>query len=402
MQNFSSIADNLSTSKDSLLAEAAFDTGLNASFVKKLYESYQLKAGGDTAAQSSFLNFIAPKPCFYDPNQFFEQLKSNNVVLEESPKTTNEILFYFNNIAQDASVAAPILFKVVANILKSKNSKFEKVEDQFVSAEEKSSYAVATQLFESANFTSKEEACQNTIALYEGLRDILSRNNSKWGYSYHLENAHAAIIEYLNDEIKLLATQNDIVSVNDTFHDELIHQLITSTVNPMYRDVNNLKTLIPDMQTFVFDLMLLTHAYIEEHKSEMAYASQDTFNEYLKSVTELYKAISSSRSLSRVSYVKSEAKAQMEKEAPDNIYKPNHSFILDDLRLDYEKLNLCEYQLQFKNVIDMLYIIKSCSFEFNIKIRPAIRNYLTKAFNLMGQAEKVILERSKINKYKNW
>lgn len=50
----------------------------------------------------------------------------------------------------------------------------------------------------------------------------------------------------------------------------------------------------------------------------------------------------------------------------------------------------------------MLYIIKSCSFEFNIKIRPAIRNYLTKAFNLMGQAEKVILERSKINKYKNW
>lgn len=215
---------------------------------------------------------------------------------------------------------------------------------------------------------------QEDIQFYTDLKTILARNNKRWGHNYHLDNVYAAICNYLDYEIDYLVNKDNITTVNSNYEDTLIRQLITGELNVMYRDINILRPLIADIQTLNFDLLCLIMCFVKQNAHLNKYISRKTFDEFLAAFKALYGKLSSSRKTSLVL-------------APDSGLG-----ILDGVYIDTNKYDLYLQPLKVQSVVDMLYIMKSCSVDFNLTIRPYMRNFITKAFEVVAKLDHVIAE----------
>ena len=162
----------------------------------------------------------------------------------------------------------------------------------------------------------------------------------------------------------------------------------------MFQYRNTIVEVIPDVQTFVFDLMCLIHNYVENKRDVMSFVSRKKYSEYQDSVKNLFACISSSKAKSRVclNNCKCEEISQ---------YDRHPQTIFDEIKIDYNKIDLYNYPIAYLSCVDMINIVQNCSTEFNFRIRPYIRNFCTKVRELVGTAERIILEQSKTNKYKN-
>lgn len=441
MKTFSSLSDSVksTTSRDQLINLVHTQSGLPKAQIQKMYESFEASGKDWVQINESFKDWLNPKAIvgFKDFFKTFIKKASmlNKQFLTDDEKLllTDELISSIWDTIDNQKVDAINLLNIVSNILILKDPiTFGKVveEAEFIeiisgtnknnSYENKSleeiyneypQYTEYQELYESiqplrkiiqknsnSNTTSgdmldlQQKLDTNETRLFEGLRDLLAKNNKRWGISYHIENSYQKIMEYLNHEIEGIQNDANIVSVSNSFQEQFFNDIFMGTLNLMYRDVNTLKQLIPDIQTLVFDMMTLVHYYVKKHENEMSYINVDTYNQYLMSVKNLYSLISSSRKSSYVLYNNPNT---------DRCTNCNDG-IFGELSIDVQKLGGYTFELQMKNVVDMVYTIKSCSTEFNLKIRPVLRTYVTKTFELLGKAEHIILEKQKINKYKNY
>lgn len=445
MKTFSSLSDSVksTTSKDQLINLVRTQSGLPKAQIQKMYESFEASGKDWKEINESFKDWLNPKTIvgFKDFFKTFIKKASmlNKQFLTDDEKLllTDELISSIWETIDNKKVDAINLLNIVSNILILKDPiSFGKIVEEtgfveivsevnssvaYVNSYENKSleeiyaeypqYAEYQELYESIQPLRKiiqKNSISNTTSgdmlnlqqkldttetrLFEGLRDLLAKNNKRWGISYHIENVYQKIMEYLNHEIEGIQNEANIVSVSNNFQEQFFNEIFMGTLNLMYRDVNTLKQLIPDIQTLVFDMMSLVHYYVKKHENEMSYINVDTYNQYLMSVKNLYSLISSSRKRSYVLY-----------NNPDTVQCTNcNDGIFGELNIDLQKLGGYTFDLQMKNVVDMVYTIKSCSTEFNLKIRPVLRNYVTKTFELLGKAEHIILENQKINKYKNY
>lgn len=84
------------------------------------------------------------------------------------------------------------------------------------------------------------------------------QNNGRWGNNYHLDNVYKTIVEFLDSEIQQIVNDDNLVTIDDNFQIDLIKQMLNhEQLNPMYRNIDVLRTLVPDIQTLVFDCMLV-------------------------------------------------------------------------------------------------------------------------------------------------
>jgi hypothetical protein len=244
---------------------------------------------------------------------------------------------------------------------------------------------------------------QADIHLYTGLRDLLSRNNGVWGNNYHLDNVYNSIWQYLDGEIEELTNKNNVVEINDEFHEKFLIDLIYHQINPMYKSHDILKTLIPDIQTLVFDLIILTTEFIKQHQTELSYLDQDIWDEYFESTTNIIQSIYSSRLSSKLLDV---SQAYNKKKYPNTYIDEYKTRNLRENFMFGPEFNIrltpmYNHQLKIHNIIDCIYIVKSCQNEFNLKIRKLLNVWITKAFEITTRGEKIILSHNNISKYKN-
>ena len=76
-------------------------------------------------------------------------------------------------------------------------------------------------------------------------------------------------------------------------------------------------------------------------------------------------------------------------------------YLVDKLSQSIEssKFNTNIWNISLKSVVDMLNFIKSTSGDFNLKLRPILREYITKSYVLTASVEKAEASLKKIGRY---
>jgi hypothetical protein len=234
--------------------------------------------------------------------------------------------------------------------------------------------------------------------------DILAKNDKSWGYTYHLDNAYVAIVNYLDKEIEELVNIDNVYTVGENFEMDLLKQLVQSDqLNPMYKSIDVLRKLIPDIQTLVFDSMLLVHDYVSRNSYSIQFLNRKTYTEYLEVTKTLFSAISSSTLSSKIIFDKNSEKTE-NNEYPmydDKIYETEFQQIFKNFRIDDKKLDVYNYPIRISSAYELLHIMKACETEFNLRIRKIINLYFTKTYNLLSSTDKVLLEQRNTNRFKN-
>jgi hypothetical protein len=236
--------------------------------------------------------------------------------------------------------------------------------------------------FVSSNSRNEEiELCKEKSALYSSLANVLSKNNKRWGSNYHLDNAYATIKQYMEQEAESMSLKSNTYSVDDEFHLKLLRKVMRgSGIETMYRHHDVLKTLIPDIQTLVFDCAVLIRTYIDSKKDIMSFMNREVYNEYIDTYEKLVGKLHSSRAASKVCY-------------QDTDMMPV---------VDFNKVECYIDNVDVRSMNDLIHIMKSCdqAFNTNIAIRKLLNLHVTKAKEVISGAEKTLLEMKKVNKYK--
>lgn len=412
MKNFSENCQTLKTQKDRLCENFAEQSGLPIEIVQQLYENLSIQGEENISGKFSSLLSVTLKT--------FEQLLNKLfTIIKDSTKNeiNGAILNFLNDNSDDSDSTAFI--KIILYILFVKDNK----NFQTVAAGLNFpvlSTGTSENLFESVginpdfvkqgrvpSIAGVNDDCdiKSEIEFYGDLKTILSRNNRRWGENYHLNNAYEGIMLYLDKEIEYLVNKDNITSIDDEGEDRLIKQLMNGHLNVMYRDVNYLRTEVSDIQTLVFDMMCLVMSFVRKNGDYCRYISRDTFDDFLQAFRQLYSRIINSRTSSRVliPYEKpnTEGLNDSEVECSGRVDRPFQLEILEGVYIDTNKYDVWTQPLKVESVVDCLYIMKSCSVEFNLMIRPFINNFITKSFEVIGKIEHIMIESNKINKYKN-
>lgn len=377
MENFSNISRE--TKVDQFLQEMVNHSGLNISDIKKLYGNFSLNSN----------NFDEIKEKF---NDFFNVNFDNfDLYIDKVSKITENVVnknIEILNILQNLNTDSSNFLKILSHVLYSKNSeKFYSLANDlnihFNLMESNLSVDKIVGVSDNSNI-------EENIFFYDSLKTILAKNNSRWGNNYHLDNVYNTIVNYIENEIQELTTKNSINTVTDSFHMELMNNLLFTSINPMYKNVDILRTLIPDMQTLVFDLVVIINKYVVDNLGVIQNVNVDVYNGYLKALQDLYEKISSSRESSKLC-------ENIEKVNQQNLQSKEYidaklPIFLRSLEIKSSIINTYYNPIVLNNVVDSVYIIKSCSVEFNLSVRPALRNFVTKTFELLSRTEKAIIK----------
>jgi hypothetical protein len=398
MKNFSDTNNDL-TGKDHLIFEMVQQTGLSTEKVTKLYESFALTANHDLQAISeNFRNFINTEK--FDFESFKESVIATakaaaNPQLDDNQRyqiTSDLIRLIEKEVG--FSVDKVTLLEIVCFVLFLKDEKFQKVQSQIQFGNK------MNQLFEAENInlapinvsknnnqTTNLKNAKENVRLYESLKTILSRNEKHWGYNYHLDNAYSAIVEYLDKEIIELVNMDNMVSISNNYHEDIINDFLRGkNPNPLYRSADNIKKLVPDIQTLVFDMMLLVHSYINTNRQQIMFLARGSVMDYENATKNLFASISSSLKDSKVSIINSDISDINIPELlgnGDNIFRA--------FEIDYNKLQLYSYPVTISAALNMVHLMKACSGEFNLKIRGLLNVYVTKTIEILVKTEKRIL-----------
>jgi len=181
-------------------------------------------------------------------------------------------------------------------------------------------------------------------------------------------------------------------SVSNDYHIALINDMLSGNVDPINKNVSSVKQLIPDLQAVVFDMVLLVNRFISANDRTLEYVNRQTFNMYNESANLLLKNIITSVNNSQIidernkkEYLKSPENTNEQESiyyGEDNILYQLTSLISND------KIKYNPWYIGLKSIIDMLNFIKSSSVEFNMNIRPILRTYITKSYELTASVEK--------------
>lgn len=417
MKNFSEI--NLTTNKEQVINMACSSTGLSSNIVEKLYESQKSFGKTDDEINQYFEN-MTNESTKYTSQEFIDEISKlvselslNDGVDGTKHAFTQIFLQILTDFSNEGKLDTINLLDVINEILIIQNPK---AKDKLVPIM-KLNVSENKVLNESFNQTLSIDNNLNTQMLFEGLKEILTKNNKRWGVTYHIQNSYNAIMNYVDEEIQEIELASKLVTTDTHYHMAVINDMLSANVNPMYKNHTNVKELVPDTQTLVFDMMLLINRYFSVHDSSLDFVKKQTYNDYKESASNLLKLTISSFLASQIisdndkrgflgnqkSNVAQENNDCVPLECEGNYYYfSNDDYLINKLSglIDNSKFTKHNvWNMSLKSVVDMLNFIKSASMDYNLKIRPVIRTYITKSFELASSVEKADLQLKKIPRY---
>lgn len=404
MEKFSK---NTKTNKDKLLESFSVESGLPIEACNKLYESL-----GESGFKENIGNFLS-----VNLGNFANSLKSlMSVFKDAAPESINNLILNVlsESAEKDDSVS---FFKVILYLLLMKDkTNFTKIADD-MNIDEKIAGFIKTKsinLFESVGLPSdvfelninnvpvitgfnQGTSVDADVEFYSSLKHLLSRNNKRWGNNYHLERTYDAIQKYLDEEIKYIQNKDAMYTVDSNFENDLIRQLLVGTLPVMYRDINVLRPLISDIQTLTFDMICLFMGFVKTNNQYMKYINRNTTNRMINSFSVVYGKLLSSKAKSHVLLNRelvdvNKTQLKVNNQTLTEIF--SNTYLKDDISKTIGSLDLT-------GAVDILYIIKSCSQDFEIRLRPYLREFVTAGFEYLAKYERIYCELIKTNKYKN-
>lgn len=201
------------------------------------------------------------------------------------------------------------------------------------------------------------------IHFYRNMKLMLSKYSSNYGNNYHINDIYSRIVEYIDKETEYLTNFGNSQEFDRNKYDEFLENLVNNQSNIMSQNVDLLKTMIPDLQKLVYDLVLLFDIYIKEHSTNLRYIDRNLTLDYERYRDILLESISSSKFSSKV-------------------YNNKNDY--------YTRVSTVGAQ-------DCLNIIKSIQNEFNLKIRKIINVYFTKSSELLIRNKQINIQKHNLN-----
>lgn len=379
MRSYTDTINSNATRRDEIINDFVTASGMERNAVIRMFESYQAFGNNLEQIKDKFDNMISPVTSnplaiFNDDSTVFDDNSFNT-------KVGNAV----TEFARENPYDVVGLLNIIANALRVKNPEFSPVFDKL---------EICTDFPEISSYAKLEHSSLNeneniggTVELYSTLKDVLAKNNKRFGVSYHIENVYTEIWNYLNDEIERLTTQKNINSVSEDFKRSLVDSLVRNSVNPMYKQADYIKRACPDIQGLVFDMMMFFDCWVKAQDMRVfTMIDSKIYRGYIQARDNLFMSISSSAKNSVVVVSDSDEFRDWE----ENTFEPN-PYIAQAFR---------QNTVEMLNVADSLVVIKAVQNEFNLNIRPLIDAFFTKASNLLGRAEHIIYELRKISMYK--
>lgn len=244
---------------------------------------------------------------------------------------------------------------------------------------------------------------QETKMLFESIQTLLTKQNRRWGNNYRMDNTYDGIMSYLKADVEKIMLQNELTSTDTNIHMDIIMSMLNNQMNPLYTNFSTLKELLPDVQTLVLDLSLLIEHYIMTNGDALEYTKSSTLFDYRKNSNNLVKLISSSIYSSKIASKNIIQKLCNNNKVNDesSLYNENTPIItLLANNIDFDKIRGYNYRLNISSIAakQMLNLISSASVEFNLKLRPSIKSYVTKALELVNSID---VCNYKLNQFKN-
>lgn len=399
MKSYSEISNSVNTTRrDKVINDFVTKSGLQRVQVTRMFESQAAYGKSIDEIEQTFNELLAPD--ISDPVIIHLQPSNDNGV--KDMKTFNDkIVTIINEFQKSHPLDSVGLLNLAANALLVNNENFKSTFDKIEIANEIPEIVELKQTVTKS--LNESENKSNEIMLFESLREILSKNVSKFGYSYHLENCYQAIWDYLDNEIRNITNEKSILSKSLTFNAEIVDQILNSTISPMYKNIDTLRLSTPDFQSLVFDLMTLIWNW-SEHQDKRVFSmiSKSVYKEYIVATTNLATALWSSRINSTL----------LNAPLPDSCCKDggyhDHELgtgavnqilqSITDLK-DDKKLLFQKWNIEIKSIADCVDLIRTLSTDFDVKLRPYLREFCTKTWNLIGRAEHIIYELERIGQY---
>lgn len=368
---FSQMVD-FSTTKDKIIARVTSDTGLPIENVNTLYESFSLICESDQEIVDKFSTFLDSTIRLDSFDDFKTEvlLFAEKIATAEDDATmdqyTIDLIQFTNDYVGSASVDDFTALQMICYLLSGVNRES----------------SVVSQLNESASisepFSCPEIAANKTF--YRGLKDILGRNNRRWGYNNHLSDVYSTIVAFIGEQTENIINNQLYVEKNDSAHLDIINEIIrTASSNPIYRSVDNIKMVVADIQTFVFDCVVLVNNHLT-YQPNAAFIQESVVTGYNIAADAVYGAISSSKNGSKILMDKTS-------ETIYNGYTGSNFFMMLP-PIDNMKLRMNQ-PVNARQAAEFIQMIRACSADFKLHDRRTLNNFVTKALEYLMRIEKI-------------
>lgn len=385
MRSFTETTNPNATRRDEVIDNFVAASGMERTAAVRMFESYQAFGSNMEEINDHFYAMVHPETTnplaiFADESTVFDDNTFNT-------KASNAIKEFVRQQPYDCVG----LLNIMANVLRVKNPEFAPIFNKLEICNDIPEISHYSEMAKGLN-ENAPAVVNGTVALYESLKDVLAKNNKRFGISYHIENVYNEIWNYLTEEIDKLTVASSITSKSDDFKRGLVDSLMRSSLNPMYFSRDYIVNSCPDVQGVVFDMMAIVECWKNTIDPRIfSMVNSKVLRDYHQAVEALYSSITSSAANSVVV-------ARVEDgSSSDCCYNSRLYFVANN----YVQSCLYSGTFEIHSVIDALQIIKNLSGDFNLTIRPAIHTFVSKAWNLVGRAEHLLYEVRKINKYKN-
>ena len=210
---------------------------------------------------------------------------------------------------------------------------------------------------------------------YNGLANLLSKNNKRWHISNKIETTHGQIQSYINTKISDMQSA-EIVGYEPGADNKILMEYINGVISPLNKSYSSNKLLVNNIQAIVFDMTLAINSYMTRPDTveKLGYIANDKLITYKKTagtiIELLYSSIGESCLLNK-HYVEDIINGKVDTGAGDYA---NNNTIIDDLTnsIGFNSVQM----LKLNSVFSMLTYIHSASGDFNLKIRPALKMYI--------------------------
>lgn len=396
MKSYSEIQNPNSTSRDEIINDFVSQSGMQRSFVVRMFESQQAIGKDAKMIKETFDGLL-------QTGGISESINLTEGTIKTIEEFNNKALEKINEFIKKNPNDGVGLLNLVANIITVRKPDFAKTTktiDIFSEIPEIIKYREDKNLNESYK---QDNGIKSEIALFESLKNVLQYNSSKFNFSYHVETIYQQIWNYLSREINDLTNAENLQSKSSQFLQHLLDSVLNDCFNPMHRSVDVVKHLTPDLQTLVFDLNAFIWNWAEKQdKRTFTMIRKSTYRDFVNATSNLASALWQSRKTS-VFLEPEDTMGNVCGSSYNDSESGNINSILTDLckvKSEYQS-RLKNWNIEFHNLYFCIDLIKGCSVEFNIQTRPYVRDYVTKVWNLLHSCEHIINELNTISKFKN-
>lgn len=322
MKNFSDITIDNTSKRERIIQNALSLSGLPRPCIENLYESAFVDKNtneiDEEEANKMFKEYFgisAPLDVNIFSNDVITHMKKVGDLTntpEKRKKYTKDLMAVIKKYLKGSDT--PTMLQMLSTILCMKDEKsgsklMQSINIGNLMESDKFNLVAYNDLVNATNAAAKRETVEDKITskqidamFYDELKNILTERFQDYSAQPIIyRDSYETIMKYVERKSSDIQTSLNIMETDDRRYKVFIDDLIKAPqMNSLYMSVDYLKTITSDLQTMLYDLVIITNTCIEHSNQYKDYIDPDKFYAYNNSLKALLESISSSANSSYV------------------------------------------------------------------------------------------------------